>query len=78
MAQRVHPKIIAKIHELVEAGISELPEVKRALKLYVTTLPQSPTRMIGLTTLQMQIYQITFIKLRQPFSYQNWIKRTLL
>ena len=33
MAQHIHPKIIAKIHELVEAGISELPEVKRALKL---------------------------------------------
>ena len=44
MAQRIHPKIIAKIHELVEAGISELPEVKRALKLYVTTLPQSPNK----------------------------------
>ena len=40
MAQRIHPKIIAKIHELVEAGISELPEVKRALKLchYLTSI----------------------------------------
>ena len=36
MAQRVHPKVIIKIHELVGAGISEVSEVKRALKLYVT------------------------------------------
>ena len=42
MAQRIHHKIIAKIHKLVEVGISELPEVNCALKLYVTTLPQSP------------------------------------
>ena len=40
MAQHIHPKIIAKIHELVEAGISELPEVKHALKLchYLTSI----------------------------------------
>lgn len=36
MAQRVHPKVIMKIHELVGAGISEVSEVKRALKLYIT------------------------------------------
>ena len=35
-AQRVHPKMIAKIQELVGAGISEVSEVKRALKLYAT------------------------------------------
>ena len=34
MAQRVHPKVIMKIHELVGAGISEVSEVKQALKLY--------------------------------------------
>ena len=33
MAQHVHPKVIMKIHELVEAGISEVSEVKWALKL---------------------------------------------
>ena len=42
MVQHIHSKIIAKIHEVVEAEISELPEVKCALKLYFTTLPQSP------------------------------------
>ena len=36
MAQRVHPKVIMKIYELVGAGISEVSEVKRALKLYIT------------------------------------------
>ena len=36
MAQRVHPKVIMKIHELVGAGISEVSEVKWALKLYIT------------------------------------------
>ena len=30
------PKVIMKIHELVEAGISEVSEVKRALRLYIT------------------------------------------
>ena len=78
MAQRIHPKIIAKIHELVEAGISELPEVKRALKLYVTILPQSPSKDDRAhyptnADLSNHIY-----KAKQPFSYQNWIKRTLL
>ena len=42
MVQHIYSKFIAKIHVLVEAGISELPEVKHALKLYFTTLPQSP------------------------------------
>ena len=36
MAQHVHPKVIIKIHELVGAGITEVSEVKWALKLYVT------------------------------------------
>ena len=36
MAQCVHPKVIMKIHELVGASISELSEVRRALKLYIT------------------------------------------
>jgi len=42
MAQRVHSKVAAKIHELVASGLNELPEVKRALKLYVNSLPEPP------------------------------------
>jgi len=42
MAQRVHPKVPAKIHELVASGLNELPEVKWALKLYVNSLPERP------------------------------------
>ena len=42
LAQRIHPKVISKIRELVEAGIYEVPAVKRALKLYVTSLPKPP------------------------------------
>ena len=36
MAQCVDPTVIAKIHELVGARISEVFEVKWALKLYET------------------------------------------
>jgi len=42
MAQRVYPKVAAKIHELVASGLNELPEVKRAFKLYVNSLPEPP------------------------------------
>ena len=34
-AQRVHPKLIEKIYELVSEGTTEIQEVKRALKHYV-------------------------------------------
>ena len=34
-AQRIHPKLIEKIHELVSEGLTEVQEVKRALKHYV-------------------------------------------
>ena len=32
----IHPKVILKIHELVEAGISEVSEVKQASKLHIS------------------------------------------
>ena len=35
-AQRVHPKLIEKIYELVFEGTTDVQEVKRALKHYVT------------------------------------------
>ena len=34
-AQRIHPKLIEKIYELVSEGITEIQEVKRSLKNYV-------------------------------------------
>lgn len=34
-AQRIHPKLIEKIHELVSEGLTEVQEIKRALKHYV-------------------------------------------
>ncbi len=34
-AQRVHPKLIEKIYELVSEGTTEVQEIKRALKHYV-------------------------------------------
>ena len=36
LAQKVHPQVISKIHELVLAGVSESIEMKRHLKYYVT------------------------------------------
>ena len=33
-AQRIHPKLVEKIHELVSEGITDTPEVKKALKHY--------------------------------------------
>jgi len=35
LAQKVHPQVINKIHELVLAGVSESIEMKRHLKYYV-------------------------------------------
>ena len=35
MAQWIHPKIIKKIDELVGAGVTEVSEVKKSLKLYM-------------------------------------------
>ena len=35
-AQRVHPKLIEKIYELVFEGVTSVQEVKRALKHHVT------------------------------------------
>ncbi len=41
-AQRVHPKITEKINTLVGEGITELQEVKRALKhCYTLSIPRS-------------------------------------
>ena len=66
MAQRVHPNVIMKIHELVGAGISE---VKRALKLYVikelcpSDLPNGDDRAYFLTNMIYQIYVTRYEKI---------------
>ena len=36
LAQKVHPQVISKIHELVLAGVSESIKMKHHLKYYVT------------------------------------------
>lgn len=36
LAQRIHPKVQMNIQEIVGAGITEVSEVKRALRLYVS------------------------------------------
>ena len=36
LAQKVHPEVIKKIHELVLSGVSETAEMSRHLKYYVT------------------------------------------
>ena len=47
LAQRVHPKVQMKIQEIVGAGITEVSEVKRALRLYISkelSFPNPPNR----------------------------------
>ena len=60
MAQCIHAKLVAKfMNQFLHVGMSEQLEVKCALKLYVTTLPQPPNKDDDrLTTLQVQIHQI--------------------
>lgn len=35
MAQKVHPKLVEKIHQLVSEGVTVISEMKRALDYYV-------------------------------------------
>ena len=35
-AQKIHPKLVSKIHELVSEGITAVPEIKRILRNYVS------------------------------------------
>lgn len=47
LAQRIHPKVQMKIQEIVGAGITEVSEVKQALRLYVSKelcFPDQPNR----------------------------------
>ena len=37
-AQKLHPLIISKISDLVDAGITTIMEIKRSLRLYVQQL----------------------------------------
>jgi len=45
-AQKIHPKLVEKVHELVAEGITDVREIKRALKQYVNRIlyPDSTNR----------------------------------
>ena len=76
MAQRVHPKVIMKIHELVGAGISEVLEVKRALNLYIIKELCSTNHPTGMTEPIIRQIMIIFTKPSHSCSYQNLTKKT--
>ena len=69
-SQRIHPRLIQEISELVSAGITEKCEVKRALRYFVTNT-LSKELGINQTTEQciplMLIFIIIFTRLAKPW-----------
>ena len=35
MAQKMHPKLVEKVHQLASTGVTNVPEMKQALQHYV-------------------------------------------
>lgn len=72
IAQRVHPKIVDKIHELVLEGVIDPLEVQRHLNtMFVTLCAANNLQMFSIEhiILNFRTYKITSTKQNEAYSY---------